>query len=454
MASFTRISAAVCLAAALLLPAGLAAQITTDAAGLRAIAAGMLDEGMHADAARLAQALLRRDPEDVTALLILAEAAIATEDFDGAIAAAGRAYQLADGRQRYGAARVMALGHARLEQFIRSQIWLRRARQAAPDSAAVRELAADYRFVRERNPLNMQLNFGISPSSNVNGGSASETIILPGLPFEFVLDGEARALSGVQFSGGVGLTYRLRADADSTTLANLQFQGRTYALSDSASDLAPDARGSDYADIYLGTGLTHRWRTGDDHALQTATYTMGQTWYGGDPFTRFAILSYENDRALADRQRLALQGFVEWTERLEEGEGYPTLGVRGRWTIVAEDGNRTTLSLTLREAATELFDIGYQSTTLTANYELRAPVAGLRLGFGGDVDFRIYDNTAYSFDAREDLRGVLRVTAGLPRINLYGFEPLVTLEASQTDSNVALFDKTDLRINLGLRSSF
>jgi hypothetical protein len=450
-----RITAAlVCLAGGFW-PATGSAQLTTDAAGLRVIAGGMLENGLPQDALLLAGALLQRDPGDVAALLILAEASILIEDNEAAITAATSAYPLAEGGQRYGAARLAALGHARMGRYTIAQIWLRRARQAAPNAEAARAVAADYRVLRDRNPLNVQLIFGISPSSNINGGSASETITLPGLPFEFVLDGEARALAGIQFSGGAALTYRLRADEVSSTNANLQLQGRTYALTDAARAQAPDARGADYADVYLAAGVTHRWQaeSGSD-VVKSVSATLGQTWYGGDPYSRFLTLSHEHDRALSDRQRLMLEGFAEWSGRLGEDDPYATLGGRARLTMIGETGNRTTLSLTLREAMTDQFDVGFQGATVTAGYDLREPVAGVRIGFGADLDYRFFENSAYSFDPREDLRTVLRVTAGLPRITFYGFEPLVTFEASNTQSNIPLFEKSDLRINLGLRSSF
>ncbi len=455
MSGIGRLTAlAVALLSAVGLPDQADSQITTDAAGLRDIGQDLVSAGLAEDAALVAEALLARDPQDAEALIIAAQAALLTGRNEAAVDFATRAHAGASGPVAYVAARLAATGHAQLEQYTLSQIWLRRARQAAPDEAAIREIAEDYRFVRERNPLNVQLTFGIAPSSNVNSGSASETIVLPGLPFEFILSGDARALSGLQISGGAALSYRLSVTESSATFANLQLQGRTYALSDSAKEQAPNARGSDYADIYLSTGLTHRWRTEVGGPIHSVTGNIGQIWYGGDPYSRFATLSYEWDKAIADRQRLALQGFLEWNERLTDGADYPTAGVRARWTVVGESGNRTTLSLTLREAMTDRPDLGFQGGTLSAQYDLAQPIGGMQLGFGAELDYRDFTGSIYSFDGRTDLRQTLRASAALTQINIFGFEPVVSIEASRTDSNIPLFEKDDLRVNFGLRSSF
>ncbi|MCC5974157.1 MAG: DUF560 domain-containing protein [Rubellimicrobium sp.] len=429
-------------------------QIATDAAGMRQIGHALVAEGLAADAALIAEALLARDPTDAEALLIAAQSHLLRGDDAAAIATASDAWRQSSGPLAYEAARLAALGHARLGQYTLSQIWLRRARQDAPDAAAVAGVAADYRLVRDRNPLNIQLNFGISPSSNVNSGSATETIMLPGLPFEFILGGEARALSGIQYSAGTSITYRLAHTPNAATFANFQLQGRTYTLSATARDMAPNARGSDFADLHLSLGLTHRWQVAPGTALQTLSGSLGRTWYGGDPYTQFATLSYERDWALTDRQRLALQGFVEWNERLTDNAEFPTYGLRSRWTILDDRANRTMLSLTLREAATDILDLGYQGALVQAQYDFAQPLGGMRLTLGADLEYRDYPGSAFSFDGRQDFRQAIRATVAVPQINFYGFEPTLTLEASRTDSNIPLFEKQDLRMNVGLRSSF
>ncbi len=423
--------------------------------GMRQLATVFLAEGRNAEAADLADALLQRDPADLAALIVRARAAVAMRDFRTALDLSRRAYAAADtDAARFSAARLTALSHAELGQDTRAQFWLRRAGQYAPNDEAAQSVADDYRFVRQRNPLAISLTFGIAPSSNVNGGSASEILILPGLPFEFVLDGEARALSGVQFSGGINLSYRLRSTETSGTFLDGSVQGRTYILSAEAQDLAPDARGGDYSDISLTTSLSHRWLPEGSRGPWTISGTFGQTWYDNAPYLRFVQFAVAKGIRLDERNRLDLSAYVEGQDRISDDEQFPGLGGRARWTHLTGSGDKTTLTLSVRDSLTDLPDVGYQSVGLSVGYELDKPVMDLRIGFGADLEYQDYAESAYAFDGRHDVRSALRMTIGLPGIQYYGFEPLITLEMSQTQSDVDLFDKQDFRANIGVRSSF
>jgi hypothetical protein len=422
---------------------------------MRQLATSMLVAEEHERAAALADALLGRDPKDIAALVIRARSALALEDFSTAIEMAGRAYRVAEtDAERYTTARIAAVANAAARRDTFAQVWLRRAGQFAPTQEARDAVAEDYRFLRQRNPLAISLSFGISPSSNVNGGSASEILILPGLPYEFVLDGEARALSGVQFSGGVTLTYRLRSTDRTSLLVDASIQGRTYALSAEAQELAPEARGSDYSDISFVTSVTRRWLPEGATGPWTLNGAFGQTWYDNSPYLRFVRLSVAKGIRPDARNRFDLSSFVEGQDRLDDDEQFVTLGAGVRWTHLGPSGNQSMVQLSMRDSLTDLEDVGFQGLTLSGDYDLRRPLAGLRVGFGADAEIRVFDESAYSVDGRQDITGTLRMTIGLPGIQYYGFEPTVTLETSRTSSDVDLFDKEDFRVNFGVRSSF
>lgn len=429
--------------------------VTLTPDSMRGAAAILLDQGRPVEAADLADALLARNEDDVAALIIRARVAIAVADFAGAIRLAERAFRNADtGDEHYAAARIAALGHAELGQDTRAQWWLRRAGNFAPDAAARQSVAEDFRFLRQRNPLAISLKFGISPSSNVNGGSASEVIILPGLPFEFVLDGEARALSGLQFEGGVNLTYRLRQSERSATFFDISAQGRTYVLSAEARDLAPDARGSDYADLSGTISLTHRWLPEEARGPWSITGTLGQTWYDDAPFLSFAQGLIAKTTRFDAGRRLDISGFVETQNRLQDEEQLAALGGRARWTWITDARDTASLNAGFRDTLSELEDVAFDGVSIGADYEFDQPIFDVRLGLSADLEYRYFAQSAYSFDPREDWRGTLGVTIGLSRYTYYGFEPQVIFEATRTESNVALYDSQALRLNFGIRSTF
>jgi hypothetical protein len=463
--------------------AGASAQVATDAPGLREIAARLLAAGEAERARGLALALLARDGADVAALLLLGRAELELGDAEAALVAARRAHAEAeDGRARFTAARVAAKANADLGRWTRAQVWLRRARQDAPDAEAAAAVAQDYRAVTRRNPLAVRLSFGIAPSSNVNGGSSSETIVLPGLPFEFVLDGEARALSGLRVSAGVSLSYRLRRDEVSETAVEIQASGRTYVLSGEARDQAPDARGSDFADVAASAALVHRWRGEGASGPSSVRLTYGWTFYDSEPYSGYLQLGYDRSFALTGADRLDLWLFREWAERSADGtrqvtdpvtgedvpgpdgtpllttyeffEPYGSVGGRLRWTHALRSMDRVNLSLGLRAALTEAADASYDGVTLGGGYEWGRSVRGLRLGVSAEADWRRYELSDYSLDGRDDRTLRLRATLGLPRIDLYGFHPTASVEAFRTESDVSLYDKGGLTVDLGFRSSF
>ena len=455
------------LALALAVWAGAAsAQVQTDPDGLREIGARLLLQGEAARAAELALALLARDPDDLDALLLLARARLETGEFEGALSPALRAHALAGpGTARYLAARIVARAQAELGHYTQSQIWLRIARQDAPDPRAIQAVAEDYRAVRAVNPLAVSLNFGLAPSSNVNGGTSAEVVWLylpmfggyiPTTPV-----GDALPLSGLRVSGGASLSYRLREDERSGTFLETDIQGQTYILSDEAKQTAPEAEGSDYADLAFSEGIVHRWLGEGASGPSALRATAGKTWYGGEPYTRFAQVSFERAFVLDRTDRIDVSVFADWTEREEhasDGEvfrdRFSSAGLRGRWTHLREGGDRTSLSLGLRDFLTELPDTTYSGATLGAGYDWARPVLGTHLGLGAEIDWRRYDESFLEPAGRDDLRGTLRATVGLPGLEVWGFEPTVTVEASRTDSDADRIDRNALSLDLGFESTF
>lgn len=122
-----------------------------------------------------------------------------------------------------------------MERFMTAQFWLRRAVQVAPTPVLRRSAIQNYRAVAVVNPWTLWLLFGITPSSNVNNGSVSETLEIGDI--DFVLNPDAPALSGIESTIGLSLGYRL------TGLGGLPARlGLSATLQDiSLSPDAPDA---------------------------------------------------------------------------------------------------------------------------------------------------------------------------------------------------------------------
>lgn len=423
---------------------------------LFAASAQALREGNPAAAANGADALLARNPSDINVLILRAEAAILQRDFATAVTMARRGFFASDSPgASFAAARLAALAHAEQGQFTRAQIWLRLARQYAPNEEAAASIATDYRFLRGQNPWSTSLRFGITPSSNINNGSASETTRLFGLPFDFVLDGEARALSGFEYSGGFTAAYRISASQTAATFFEIEANARTYSLSSEAQTQAPDAKGSDFSDATLSFGLTHRFigRAGDEPSRVSAS--VGQNWYGGDPNTHFIEIAAAHAWRLspADRVELSIT-----TQRLfgdQDQETVDSYGVTGGWTHAFANGDQSLLSLGARESVSANADSDYAALRLVGGYSLAEPFMGVNFGITLDLEERRYDASRFSGGAaRTDQSVSARLRMVLSEVEYFGFQPVVTLEGTRTKSDVDLFDRDYVKLGFDLQSSF
>ncbi|SDE45420.1 tetratricopeptide repeat protein [Limimaricola pyoseonensis] len=443
-------------AAALLLALPLAAPAAPASLSverLRGLAVTALSENRLDEAEALSRRLLQYAPDEPTGLMISAEAALRRGDLDAAQGFAARAHPRLEGPARFRAARIVALAHARSGAYTRSQFWLRRALPDAPSPNARAELRRDYQAVRARNPLSMQFTFGVAPSSNVNGGSDTETLRLPGLPYDFTLSGDARALSGATVSAGVALRYRLRADRSSMTSADLHLSGRTHFLSDAARRQAPEARGSDYAQASASVGLRHAWRQEGWSGPAELSLQLARDAYDDAPLSNRLRLALRRSFAIDGDTDLSLSAETTRVERLDLDDGWwkPGLGV-GVTRALGRD--RASLSLDWREARTDRPDLGYEGLTLAADYDFGRRFGPADLGVGLTAEWRDYQSSRYVLEEREDRRLTAEARIGMPRAERWGFHPEIRLEAGRNWSNADLYDEEVLSLDLGVVSSF
>lgn len=435
----------------------------------REIAVGLIRNGEPAAARAIAQGLLQADAQDSTALLILTEASIMLGDFNTAISSGQSLFfQTSVGPEKFAAARLTALAHAELGNDTRAQIWLRFARQYAPNAEAAQSVANDYRFLRDRNPWSSNFRFGVTPSSNVNNGSASSTTqpteLLQQLNVFFGLDpnapaqlsGDAQALSGLEISGGFNTAYRLNVTDTSATFLTAAANARTYTLSAEAEKQAPDADGGDYSDADLAFGITHRFvgRPGD---LPTSlSFQISQVWYAGEPYNRAATLSGSHAWALGPTDRLNVSMSLQRTVGLQDQDPINSFGVTGAWTHAFSWGDSAQFSLGLRESDSKTLDSDYTSYRISGDYALAEPVFGLNLGFGLELEDRRYDDSRFDVGVNERSDQIItaRMRAVVGQVEYFGFQPVVTLEATRQNSNIDLFDREYSRIGFDLQSSF
>lgn len=375
-------------------------------------------------------------------------------DFRAAATAAGTAFRLANtGDEKRRAARLAAGAEFQAGRFIRAEWWLRRASNYSRTADDRASIAQDFRRVRDRNPFSARLSFSISPSDNVNGGAESPLFFLD--DFAFILAPRSVALSGLEYSGDVELSYRISQNERQTTSLGLYGYARTFTLSSSPRASAPGVSGGDYALSLLEASINHRRLIFRNLGLSNASLRIGRVWYGGDPVWDYARLALSQDIRLNQNASANVEIAVERQRSLDgiqpDATIYDlTLGYARR--LQNADIVRVSLSSRWNDASIPTY--AYDDHRLTIGYQLGRPVLGTRLSGSLAVGRKSYDVFSLSLNGRRDNYVRASLSAVFEDISYYGFSPSLTLVATRTESNVARFTTRSAQIRLGLQSSF
>lgn len=374
------------------------------------------------------------------------------------IALARQAYgQATTQSEKYIAARLVARGYAEDGKDTRAQIWLRLARQNATGEAEAQSVAEDYAFLRDRNPLSVNLTFGITPTSNVNNGSSAETSDLFGLGLPFTLNPEARALSGMSYTAGAQLAYRISETPTSITHLTTLLDATTYTLSKDARAKLPagsDVKGSDYGTVDLAFGLSHRQIFAAGLRPTDLSLQMGQTWYGGDAYSRQISAGMSQSFLLGERDLVDVSLNLQKRFILESDDEVfaRTLGVSLRHAF--DNGSVSGVFASATRSVSDDGDQDFSAVRVGVSHDLGQPLAGIDFGFAMDYEVRDFENSTLAAGARTNKTVTASVTAVLTQIEYYGFQPVITVDASRTDSTQDLFDREGINVGFDLRSSF
>ncbi|MEP1768618.1 MAG: surface lipoprotein assembly modifier [Sulfitobacter sp.] len=484
MIQFTRhvialsIGAAVCSVAPMAYAQNKAAQtVQLSAAQMKEAAAQSLRNGDTAVALRLADALLLRDPDDVTALLIQSHSLRKIGKLSDAQKAARAAWQNAEqDKDQFSAAMLMAQALSSDGKRTRAQLWLRRAAEVAPTKGHAAKAARDFRYVRRQNPWQTQLSFTLAPNSNINNGSSrdSSSLLYELLnPFgiaganEVSLGAASKALSGIEAGGALQTRYRFHQTESTAHDLRFGLSYRTYQLSQSSKDdlEAEDAeriargedprniKGSDfsYGTVQLGYGF--KKLRADKRGEFSLTADVGQSFYGGSRYNHFfqarAGQSYHKDAKSKFNYGLSTK-----IERSENNEQQNLLSVNVGLSRKLSAGNGLYLGAVLSTKNADLDRLEYDEFSLRSGYVLGREILGTKLQFGLNTSYRDYDVSLHDPSGRRDFTVAAEVTATFKQIDYYGFNPTVSFSAATTNSNIGLYDVNRVGLGIGVASSF
>ncbi|MBL4927283.1 hypothetical protein [Fuscibacter oryzae] len=417
----------------------------------RALAIQLVQNGQATAARAAALALLQRDPDDVVALIVLSRAERDLGAFKAAQKAARHAERVATrDEDRFGAALAMAQALASDGRRTAAQFWLRRATELAPDARARAVAVRDFTYVRSRNPLKARLSFGAFPSSNVNDGPTSNTLVVGGIEF---VNPDAVPLSGLGFSVGGDLTWRLPAGKEAGFTLGLSADSTRYILSESARAQVPDASASDYATSGLSLSAGYDRRFGE--SVLSSTLRIGRDWQGGAALADWSQLSFGLQRSMDERHALSLALEVTDTRRKDSDiRSSQKIGGGVGWIWASEAGDRWASRLTLGTVQSDSAAIARREGELRLDWQRAAPVLGVELSAFATLGLAQYDRALPGLATRQDVNARLGVTALISKVDYMGFAPEVGLVLSGTNSNIPALTTRKAELRLGIRSTF
>ena len=450
-----RLVCAYLVTAAMLLGPSIAVAQTTSMtltpAEMQFTAFGALEGGQPARALALAEALLVRAADDAIALRIAGQAALEIGQSDVAIRHGRTLFQTTDDADvRFFAARLVALAHAQTDNYTRSQIWLRRARQASPDAATGDAIAQDYAVMRQRNPLNINLEFGVQPSSNVNNGSSEDVFdfVVFGTVIALPLPPSLQDLSGYELTGSARFSYRLGQTPNSFTAVSFGLETSQVILSPQSRQKVPDFDTSRLTFWRISTGLDHTWAVGVASQPATVSFNQAFTIYDGEVFASELQLALARRWRVSERDVVSGTLSVGQTHYRKSGFSANLWSVGVDWRRVLENGDQIVLSGDVGRSYSDAERYANSWQTIGASYDFGTVADRFDLAISGDHTWRAFGS------ARTDERSVLTIAVGLPDLELYGFTPVMTFDARQNQSTSSANQTEAIAADLSFRSSF
>ncbi len=423
----------------------------------RVIAAQAAQGGNPQLAIELAEALLKADPNDRGAYLVLSSALPQIGKATEGRKAGQRAFALStNALQRYTAARQVALAAANEGRFTLSTLWLRRALIHAPNKSETDRTLQDAQRMAQLNPWSTRLSFSISPSGNVNGGSDSTLLTFDDLPLFGVNSPDARALSGVIGKFGVNTSYRLRQTQEMRMQIAFSYDATRVRLSSEARDQSPDSENSDFSSdvAQLSFGYDRIVKEG----FASVNVAFGQVRYSSDPYYNFGRVTLTYARPMTDTNTLFLTGFVE---RQDSADGpnrdVTRAGLRTTYAMKLPNDDRLSGTLAYTNSDSDAINLTSTEWSLLTRWSPDRQLGPAQFSLSAQISKLDYPDYAIFVlvpGGREDTTVTLGMDITFPDQQFAGFSPVVSLSRSNSDSNISRFTRNTNDIGLNFVSAF
>lgn len=445
------------LAVAMCATFGLADPVALSPDQARRVAWGALKRNQPQIAYQIAEALQDRAPDDFEAAFLRAQALAAMGRPEAARKGARAAWRLAeDPAHKFDAAHFRARTLYAQGAHLRAKYWLRRATQYAPTETARKLAVKDFRFIRNTAPLRTRISFGVFPTSNINNGSTSDTIVVNGLPFQVPVSGQPH--SGTGFSLGIDSEWRKELSSRTLLRLGAAARGTSYRLSQEARALNSGRRGSDFATatLELHAGLSFAPRDPAGRIGRTdLDLTAGRNWYGGNPLANTLRLELAQAFRLSPRTRLRADLGVERQWRLDNSQASADVLSLGATLTRAFDETGTALAgISLRDTRSDSMIVDSDRIAARLGYFFAHGPWGIQPAVTLDLSQTDYSRFRLGGVDRTDRKATAALTIVVPKAGYMGFAPTATLAASRNKSTFDIYSTRDMRLSLGVRSTF
>lgn len=299
-------------------------------------------------------------------------------------------------------------------------------------------------YIRSRRNWTFNLNFGLSPDSNINSATNAQAIDIyfTPKPVSVTLGDDARRKSGVGQTVGANGSVRLRLkDGLSMVVdANGQFTNQRGSDADDLSAL-----------IAAGPELT--LKNGGRVAIQAVGYTR---IYGGKVAQQGPGVRMTYQQNLPKGQRISAQVEVRSIDS-HYSPAYEGKSYAGYLTYERVIRRSMVASATVYGRRDDLRSAGYSSKEVGMNLGIGGELPkGINAGLSAGISRALFDEPILMLapDARKDWRLSGRANLGLRSIRVLGFSPSATYTFNKTSSNVALYRNERHRLEFTLARYF
>lgn len=317
----------------------------------------------------------------------------------------------------------------------RHELRLAQAGGLPPAVAAVVEQIAT--ALRATKPIGGTLSLALAPDTNVNRATRARTVASVIAPL--TLSDDARERSGIGLSLAGQVYARLRLTSRVTMVLRASGQGDVY-------------RQHAFDDVSTTVLAGPSWETERDRVSLSAG--LARRFYGGDLYTRSAVVEADWLHALGKRAQLELGASTSRTRYpIAPAQSGAVYAVTARYERALS--SRFALSIAPTVVRQTAVDPGYANwsggATVLASRQWGRATCFASLG----VRRLVADEALFLFEtARREWFSRAEAGASLRALTVFGFAPLVRVAYERNRSTVALYDYHRVVGSLGVVRAF